>query len=296
MKQFSKMIVLMLLIITTFIISLIPVFAETENGILLGDTDLDGEVSVLDATAIQLHLVEIDILSDDNFLAADINSDGEIDITEATAIQMYLVDLDCEYPIGTIIKPKVEETIPSTEPPTQPPTEKPTTPPVLNDYAPIDSDNTDVVSAQMLWEIEQGFHRLVNEERKSKGLNTLSYNKHLDSVAQIRSSEIIESFSHTRPNGKTFYSIIDLKKYNYSFIGENIAIVHSKREGFTGSKEEIEYIYTTMFETFKNSPGHYANMTHKDFKDTGIGISYKWNEKYNRPGFYISHYFGQKMK
>ncbi len=60
---------------------------------LLGDVDGDGELSIMDATVIQLHLAETQILDDNVLSVADIDKDGELSITDATYIQLILAEL-----------------------------------------------------------------------------------------------------------------------------------------------------------------------------------------------------------
>ena len=59
-----------------------------------GDTNLDGIISISDATAIQRHLAEIETFSDEQLALADTNGDGEINIIDATHLQMYLAEYD----------------------------------------------------------------------------------------------------------------------------------------------------------------------------------------------------------
>ena len=56
---------------------------------LLGDADLDGIVSVMDATAIQLHAANKKLLSDAGLLLADADVDGVISVMDATEIQLF---------------------------------------------------------------------------------------------------------------------------------------------------------------------------------------------------------------
>ena len=58
----------------------------------LGDTDGDGEVTIIDATAIQRHLAALPTQSF-NETAADADKDGEVTIIDATAIQRHLASL-----------------------------------------------------------------------------------------------------------------------------------------------------------------------------------------------------------
>ena len=69
---------------------------------LLGDADTDGDVTILDATAIQRMLAAFAMLNfDEN--AADVDRDGEVAIVDATYIQRYLADLSCPEGIGKTV-------------------------------------------------------------------------------------------------------------------------------------------------------------------------------------------------
>lgn len=70
------------------------------GGYLVGDTDGDGEVTILDATAIQRHLAELSTKAY-NEAPADADGDGSVTIVDATAIQRYLADFPNIYGIGT---------------------------------------------------------------------------------------------------------------------------------------------------------------------------------------------------
>lgn len=60
----------------------------------IGDTNLDGHITISDVTAIQRHLAELDIFSDEQLALADTNGDGEINIGDATHLQKYLAEFD----------------------------------------------------------------------------------------------------------------------------------------------------------------------------------------------------------
>lgn len=70
---------------------------------LLGDTDNDGEVTSIDVTLIQRHLVNLITLDADSVSASDIDGSGELEITDATFIQRWLADMTVPYAIGEII-------------------------------------------------------------------------------------------------------------------------------------------------------------------------------------------------
>ncbi len=66
-------------------------YEEPKVTVLTGDADLDGEISVLDASLIQLYLVGKKELTDDALVAADADLDGEISVLDASLIQLMLV-------------------------------------------------------------------------------------------------------------------------------------------------------------------------------------------------------------
>ena len=74
-------------------------YAEAAGGYILGDADDDGEVSILDATAIQRELAGLYVGSF-NESSADADEDNEITILDATAIQRWLAELLCSDRIG----------------------------------------------------------------------------------------------------------------------------------------------------------------------------------------------------
>ena len=57
--------------------------------LLIGDVNLDGQINIVDATAVQRHIVEIALLTGDGLIAADTNGDGFYNIKDVTAIQYY---------------------------------------------------------------------------------------------------------------------------------------------------------------------------------------------------------------
>ena len=57
---------------------------------LIGDANLDGKISILDATTIQRHLAQLAPMSDEQLKLADVNASGDVTIVDATMIQLYL--------------------------------------------------------------------------------------------------------------------------------------------------------------------------------------------------------------
>ncbi len=106
--------------------------------------------------------------------------------------------------------------------------------------------------------------RLTNIERVKAGLPELKKLEEHQNYVDVRTLELIEKTSHTRPDGSTFYSGIE----NYKYIGENLA-------AGTQIKTPEEVVKAWM-----NSPGHRANILNSKFTHLGVGITYDMDSKY----------------
>lgn len=67
---------------------------EFDNYFETGDSNRDGKTNILDVTAIQRHLAEIEPFTNEQLAIADVNKDGVVNIDDATLIQMYLAEYD----------------------------------------------------------------------------------------------------------------------------------------------------------------------------------------------------------
>lgn len=98
--------------------------------------------------------------------------------------------------------------------------------------------------------------RLVNAERAKYGLAALTRNENATYAANIRAKEITSLFSHTRPDGRSCFTVADDLGFNYRSAGENIA--YGQR-----SPEEV-------VEAWMNSEGHRANILSSSFREIGV--------------------------
>ena len=96
---------------------------------------------------------------------------------------------------------------------------------------------------------------LCNEQRAAAGLDPLVEDAALDARAQIRAGEIITSFSHTRPDGSSCFTVIG--DVSWTTCGENIA---------AGYQTPADVVNGWM-----NSEGHRANIMNPSFKKLGVG-------------------------
>ncbi|MBQ4128586.1 MAG: CotH kinase family protein [Ruminococcus sp.] len=79
------------LALNNILISGTKIEAPVEN--IKGDADLDGEVTVLDATAIQKHCAQMLTLSEQGAINGDVNRDTKLNVLDATIIQKFLADI-----------------------------------------------------------------------------------------------------------------------------------------------------------------------------------------------------------
>ncbi|MHA6646449.1 CAP domain-containing protein [Aerococcus urinae] len=116
-------------------------------------------------------------------------------------------------------------------------------------------------------EVVAHFHDLVNAERQSLGLTSLSYGNAYQAASDIRTKEIIDVFSHTRPNGQAFNTASGFEGAG-NYVGENIQQSYAK----PGTSPQA--IAQDLFDNWKASPGHYENMIDPGFNSQAIGLEF----------------------
>lgn len=102
---------------------------EPSGNAVYGDVNGDGDITVVDATLVQKHVVQLETLSADKQILADVNGDNTISVVDATLIQKYVVRLEGWGRTGDVYQAE-QPTTPeptSAEPTTVKPTAQPTT-------------------------------------------------------------------------------------------------------------------------------------------------------------------------
>ena len=102
---------------------------EPSGNAVYGDVNGDGDITVVDATLVQKHIVQFETLSADKQILADVNEDNTISVVDATLIQKYIVQLKDWGRTGDVYQAE-QPTTPeptSAEPTTAKPTAQPTT-------------------------------------------------------------------------------------------------------------------------------------------------------------------------
>ena len=99
---------------------------------------------------------------------------------------------------------------------------------------------------------------LVNAERANLGIAPLRLADDLQEEAEIRAQEIVEVFSHTRPDGSDCFTVM---KNRGRTCGENIAAGHAS------ASETVEQ--------WMDSEGHRENILNPAFRELGVGYAYE---------------------
>lgn len=145
------------------------------------------------------------------------------------------------------VQPPEEETPPAQEaPPQETPDEEPP------QETPDESEESGGVQ-----EAAKAVASLVNAARRDAGLSELELDADLCAVAQARAQEIAQSFSHTRPDGSSCFTILEEFGISYRAAGENIAM---------GQRTPEE-----VMDGWMNSSGHRANILNGTFTSIGVG-------------------------
>ena len=112
--------------------------------------------------------------------------------------------------------------------------------------------NTSDVDTGLRSEALEAYNQ-VNEQRAEAGLDNLKWDQNLETVCSVRAKECSESFSHTRPNGKPWYTVNSKIQG-----GENLAF------GFDAAEDTVN--------AWMNSPTHRDNILYDEFTKVAISI------------------------
>lgn len=98
---------------------------------------------------------------------------------------------------------------------------------------------------------------LVNEERMKAGLAPLEKSDDVTSAAAVRAKELTSSFSHTRPDGSAYRTVLEQSGISFRSCGENVAYGYRTPEA--------------VMSAWMTSEGHRANILNEGYTDIGVG-------------------------
>jgi len=135
----------------------------------------------------------------------------------------------------------------------------------LDDEAIALADTSDA-STSLRSEAMRAFN-LVNSQRTAAGLTALVWDDNLETTSAVRAQEISSSFSHTRPNGRPWYTV------NSKIMGgENLAYGY--------------YDANSAVNAWMDSPTHKENILWPDFTKIAISVyaaddgTYYWAQEF----------------
>lgn len=161
------------------------------------------------------------------------------------------------------VQPAEPATVPVTEPTeatsvppaTQAPTEAVTIPPATQ--VPTEAAATKADESGYIAAYEDEVLRLVNVERANYGLAPLTRHEGAAQAARVRAKEIVQSFSHTRPDGRSCFTAGSDIGVTYRTAGENIAYGYPSPEA--------------VVRGWMNSEGHRKNILSGAYTQLGVG-------------------------
>ena len=132
---------------------------------------------------------------------------------------------------------------------------------------------TDTPVIQAYDSYEAGVMYAVNRNRKENGLAYVTGLPKLHQAAAIRSDELLQAFSHTRPDGSSCFTVGRQVGLEQSLCGENIAAGYPNAEA--------------VVDGWMHSAGHRANILNTSAKYMGLSMSYA----HSGYGFYWAQLF-----
>lgn len=134
----------------------------------------------------------------------------------------------------------------------------------INEYDSITINN--IQNENTYTDLINEVYEITNNYRSLVGVPSLTLDSSLVEAANIRAKELSDSFSHTRPNGSSCFTVLSELGISYSTAGENIAA------GYSSSQ--------SVMEGWRSSSGHYQNIISSKFKKIGIGVNIVNNQYY----------------
>lgn len=194
------------------------------------DLNDDGRFDVQDVTYLQIKIAGDGELTDNQKKIADYNNDGKIDVQDVTSAQM-------------LISGGETPTQPATQPTTQP-----------------------SGSASYNKEFADKVIELVNAARAKEGLSPLTKDTTLANLSNIRSKETTTLFSHQRPDGTSWSTVLKQNNVSYTSAAENIAAGQNTPEA--------------VVKEWMNSPSHRANIMNSEYNKIGVSCYVDQNAPY----------------
>lgn len=133
----------------------------------------------------------------------------------------------------------------------------------------------------------------INNLRVEKGLKPLLFSDTLKKAAEFHSDYMAKndllthdekSLKYTTPKDR----VLAFEGKDFEIVGENV--LFSKPQDFPLKKQDIIALADEMFTSWKNSPGHYANMINQEYEYGDLGFATNIKKQI----VYATQVFGKK--
>ncbi|AQP52933.1 CAP domain-containing protein [Vagococcus penaei] len=132
----------------------------------------------------------------------------------------------------------------------------------VSDYV-DESNQTTALEA----EVEQKVTSMINRHRQANGRPHLKSRQRLSGAARVRAEELETYYSHTRPDGAHFSTVLgETGVPEFQTSGENIL------KYTTNKTVDADYLANKMFNGWKNSQGHNENMLNRKFEEMAVAV------------------------
>ncbi len=147
------------------------------------------------------------------------------------------------------------------------------------------------LSTKELDQIQESLMDSINATRKVQAANkTVTELSTLEKTGTVRANEITKKWSHTRPNGQSWVTVLTsygISKNNLK-AGENLAKISMSAKS-TYSSEQLEKLSKIIHQSLMDSPTHRQVILNQSYKKAGIGI---YSEvKNDKLTIYITEHF-----
>ncbi|MBR4910201.1 MAG: hypothetical protein IKZ47_02615 [Clostridia bacterium] len=263
--------VITVLLVLLMILLALPLSASGEV-VLGGDINGDKSVNNKDLTRFFQYLSDWRVSV--NTAVLDVNGDGAVNNKDLTRLFQYLSGWDVSIFPETVCDHVEKEWVVT----------KPETVKTDGEKALICKQCGKVLETQVIpkskpqkyLDLEAGMLGLMNEARAAEGIDPLTFDYERQAATDIRVEEITEVLSHTRPDGRIYYTVLDDLGLSFSgTCGENIAYF-----GYYSMDSDTTAGYTKLHNQFMNSPGHKSNVLNRDFKSVALSFIIKNNRLY----------------
>lgn len=146
-------------------------------------------------------------------------------------------------------KPSATEPVPETVFPTEPPTS-----PAETEYQIYD------ISDYVVGALEKTMMDRVNSHRREAGVAELEKSDRLSAIASVRAYEASLSWSHTRPDGSDYTTVLQDYGFQAGTAGENLLYTSGDEDG------------AALVGQWMNAESNRDNLLYEGFSTLGIGI------------------------